>query len=409
MRGRSSGAMPIPVSVTESTPSCTAIVIVPAGVWHKGAAKLKSNMTLFLAPGATLAAPQTIDQHIHSDLRRDVQINNCFLYAADAENLTIAGSGVIDGEGYHFWPNYNGEHDFSYERDDTGFFKYKRYKSVFPRPSLMIFYRCKNLQIKDVTLRNSAAYTLWPVDCDEVRIDAINIKNIVRGPNSDGIDIDCCRNVWVTNCNIYTGDDAIALKSDLRLIEGDKPCENIHISGNTLSTVACGIRLGFEGDGVIRDVVMTDNIIRVANVGIFLHSPLLPEWDLHGTKIENIVAANFTMHDVRMGFCIWHFPAEGSSFDDLQGYVRNVNFSNMIIDAIDYSYIGGKKVEGIRLDNIQMNITRFPEVAYRGQTPLQPPQYPTIWGRGFLPSPITVYPGAEVSLNNVKIIENQNK
>ena len=57
-------------------------------------------------------------------------------------------------------------------------------------------------------------------------------------------------------------------------------------------------------------------------VGIFLHAPLLKAWDLHGTKIENIIASNLIMQDVRMGFCFWHFPEDGT-MDELQGYIRN--------------------------------------------------------------------------------------
>ena len=138
-------------------------------------------------------------------------------------------------------------------------------------------------------------------------------------------------------------------------------------------------------------------------VGIFLHAPLLKAWDLHGTKIENIIASNFIMQDVRMGFCFWHFPEDGT-MDELQGYIRNVQFSNLIIAARDYSYIGGKEIKGVALDNIKMTISRFPDV-YKGRTPIQPPQRPSIWGRGCLSDPITLYPGAEVSLQSIDITE----
>ncbi len=105
-----------------------------------------------------------------------------------------------------------------------------------------------------------------------------------------------------------------------------------------------------------------------------------------------------------MGLCVWHFPEFSTDMDKLRGYIRNVTFSNMHINACDYSFFGGKDVKDIQLDNIKMHIKRYPE-AYKGERVLQFPEYPSIWGRGYLPEPITIYPGSGVSLENVSVTE----
>lgn len=106
----------------------------------------------------------------------------------------------------------------------------------------------------------------------------------------------------------------------------------------TLSSFACGIRIGFEGNGVIRNILMTDNIIKVATVGIFLHSIHITSRMISGTPMENIIANNFIMNNVRMGLCVWHFPEFSTDMDKLRGYMHNVTFSNMHINACDYSF-----------------------------------------------------------------------
>jgi polygalacturonase len=51
------------------------------------------------------------------------------------------------------------------------------------------------------------------VGCERVFIRAIRILNDRQGPNTDGIDPDCCKGVIISDCYFDVGDDCIALKS----------------------------------------------------------------------------------------------------------------------------------------------------------------------------------------------------
>ena len=378
-------------------------LFVPPGIWKKGAAVLKSNMTLHLAKGAILTAPENLEEHVENTrFKRKTGISRCFIGIFDAENVTIEGEGTLEGNGHLHWPNYDGMPDCMERDPDTGFYRYPVYQSTFPRPSLCIVFRSKNVKFRDVTICNSSSYTVWAVGCEVLRFEQISIRNIRRGPNTDGLDIDCCSDVWVAGCNLITGDDSIALKSDISILGYDKPCERIHISNNTLSSYCCAVRLGFEGDGAIRDVIFTDNIINSANIGFDILSCLPDVFDIKsGSKIENILVRGMIMRDVRQAFKLWNLPCGEEKMEHLTGYIRNVTFADMQIEAVDSSFIGGKDISGIQLENISMHIQRF-ENAYRNDTPVA---YPTVWGRGYMPDALTLYMDPEITTRNVKITE----
>jgi polygalacturonase len=72
---------------------------------------------------------------------------------------------------------------------------------------LVEFAGCRNLRIEDVRIENASGWTLRPINCDNVLIRGIAIRNPGIGPTG-------CRNAFITDCFIDTGDDAIRLKSE---------------------------------------------------------------------------------------------------------------------------------------------------------------------------------------------------
>lgn len=383
-------------------------LFVPPGKWACGSAKLKSNMTLFLAKGAELIAPASVEEHIdNTGFQRKIGISRCFIGLFNVQNVTIEGEGTLNGNGHVFWPDFDGKPNSVYRDPETGFFSPGVYKSVFPRPSLLIAFKSENVVIRNIRIQESASYTVWCMGCRNLRIDSIELVNIRRGPNSDGLDIDCCSDVWITNCRLNAGDDSIALKSDIDALGEDMPCERIHISGNSLSSHCCAIRLGYEGDGFIRDVIMTNNIIHDANIGLDMLANL-PEVERmetfgirKGAKIENIIVRGMVMRNVRQAIKLWNWVNVPDTLPQLEGYIRNVLLADMQIEAVDASFIGGKSVNGIRLENIRMHVARFKN-AYKDAEPVV---LPTVWGRGYLQEPLTVYNIPDLEMVNVVITE----
>ena len=227
-------------------------LFVPPGEWHCGAGRLKSNMTLFLAKGARLIAPKVLSEHVPwPELGRQHLHNCCFLALYDLDNVTVAGEGIIDCSGHNFWSDYDhAPGSISPRNPVSGRYAVRQYLPLPMRPSGIMMINSSNISIKGITVYDSAGFTVWALGCRQVRLDGIAVDNIRRGPNTDALDIDCSSDVWITNCHLSAGDDCIALKSDIALLGRNQPCERIHIANNTMTSQCCGVRIGYEGDGL---------------------------------------------------------------------------------------------------------------------------------------------------------------
>lgn len=154
---------------------------------------------------------------------------------------------------------------------------------------LVAFVNCHNVTIEGVTFRDAPGWTIWPLGCDGVRITGIKIHNDPLAPNSDGIDIDTCRNVIISDCLIEAGDDCISCKSD----KSKKPvltaCEYVTVTNCILKTTCCALRIGYEGDHPIRHCRFGNLVIKGTRTGISILAPLKPAFCIeHGPAIEDI-------------------------------------------------------------------------------------------------------------------------
>ncbi len=159
---------------------------------------LHSGQTLYLAEGAVL---------------------NGGVYAT-GDNITIAGRGIIAGDGYE---KFQGPITFPlYVKD------------------------CRNLKISGITITNSWLWTFCMQDCDNVEVDNLKIccSNIL---NDDAIDICNSSNVRIKNCFLRTQDDIFAIKGVDPI--ANRPCENIYIENCEAWTDRANIfRVGYECD-----------------------------------------------------------------------------------------------------------------------------------------------------------------
>ncbi len=376
-------------------------VVVPPGEWECGALKLKSNLIIRLEAGAVLRAPRELDACLPADMfNRETSLTHCFFGGFGIENVIIEGDGMLECSGDAFWENY----DNTPSPADAVLPHQGVYRSAPYRPSAMLFVNCRNITLRGFTIRNSAAYTVWMVGCETVRIERITIRNHRRGPNTDGLDIDCCRDVWIDGCDINAGDDCIALKSDIVLLGRDQACERINVSNCLLSSPCCAVRLGYEGDGVIRDVIIADSIIHDCNKGFDLISvvPAGQRFGIsRGSQIENILFRDAVMRNVRQAMAVWSGTDEPADEEKYQGSIRNLRFSDLEIDATDSSFFGGLAVSEVALNNIRMCVRRNPFV-YRNVPPVG---MPNVWGHGYLPNPLTFFRVAELALADVRISE----
>ncbi len=245
-------------------------VAVPAGTYLTGTVVLRSRVTLDLEPGAALLGSSNLEDYITRIWGHHNDITPWHLVLAeDVEDVTITGGGVIDGNGPAWW-----EPD---RRHDWDFWKAK-VRRVSPMVECV---RCTNLRIENVTLRQSAGWTLHLHDCDGVKVRGINIRNTFFGPNTDGIDITGSHDVTVSDCDIKTGDDAIAIKAN----EYSRSNENITISNCLLQTSCVGVRLGFESRQDFRHIAVSNCVVPRCSRVIDLRS-------VEGAVIEHVSFSN---------------------------------------------------------------------------------------------------------------------
>lgn len=308
-------------------------VVVPRGTFLAGSLFLKSHVTLYLAPNAVLLASSRPEDYAPVDFcpqnrafAGDFVKGSHFIIAVEQENVKICGEGTINGNGITFLKDPNSNRLLPKQK-------------VPWRPGQMLFFcECENVAVEGVTLTNSPYWTSFYHGCENVRIEGVRIRNRRDAANADGIDIDCCRNVVIANCDIDTCDDCITLRASTEPLKKKRPCENVAVTNCVLSSACQAIRVGV-GDGEIRNAVFSNLVIHNTNVGLNFHSSYSPKSP--GTTIRNIRFQNIVM-DVGEAF---HMTYGHAAADRL---ISDVYFSDISGTAQRTSYLRGKPEQPLK-------------------------------------------------------------
>lgn len=246
-------------------------VVVPAGHYVSGTIWLKSHVELHLEHGAHLIASTERTDYNALDAYEqnygyapEQWVGQHFILAVEQKDVAITGTGVIDGSGDAFFeePRRSG---FSYWMH--GIAQAKDKEQLRPG-QLICFVECTDVAVMDVTIRNTPCWGLFLHGCDVVTVRGIKVFNPNYYANTDGLDIDSCRYVTVSDCIIDTGDDAIAIRcAAYRLKDKERVCEHITITNCCLSSCACALRIGV-GRGIIRHVQVSN--VTVGEAGALL-------------------------------------------------------------------------------------------------------------------------------------------
>lgn len=234
-------------------------VYFPTGEFLTGTLRLKSRVTLHLARGAVLLGSARMADYSPTYL----------LYGDGVEDVAIEGDGAIDGHGRAFFD--------------------ENFKPAEQRPSRMIELRnSRGIRIENVTIRNSAKWTIHPKNCDDVKIRGITMLNALRAINTDGIDIDSSRNVIISDCRIEGGDDCIVLKTTRDGDQPVQPTENVVVTNCILVSAATALKLGTESHGDFRHILFSNCVIRQSRTGLGLLAK-------DGGTMEDIRFSNIVM------------------------------------------------------------------------------------------------------------------
>ena len=310
-------------------------VFVPAGDYLCGQLNLKSNVTLRIEAGATLWV---------SPKKEDYSKGNRFLFAEGQSSLTIQGRGTIHG---------TGEPDLARRRTDK-----PEQRPEF-RVGILELVQCKDVTIRDITVRYSDSWTFDLERCENVVIDGVSILNNYYRVNADGIDPVSCRSVRISNCHIVAGDDCIVCKTR----EGS-PCEDITVTNCVLETIATAVKIGTESPGDFRNILVSNCVIRNSTVGIGVYIK-------DGGTAERISFSNCTIETIRRPEL-----ASGSLqnsiypiFVDVEkrrpespiGKIRDLSFSDIAIVSDNGVLIQGMsagRIENLAMRNVTMRVDR---------------------------------------------------
>ncbi len=307
-----------------------------AGKYVSGTILLKDNVTLHLDEGAVLLGSLDIGDYQMIDGFRDGRgspMGYCFVGALGATNIGIEGQGTIDGRGKALLDGR--------APGDRG-----------KRPFLVRLVRCSNVAAKNFHLHGSAAWTMHLSQCQNVKVEHIQIDCHEVG-NNDGIDVDSSENVSIRNCDIYSGDDSICLKTT-----SPSPCRNIEVTGCKLRTHWGGVKLGTESVGDFENLKMTDCRFTDCHGGIKLLS-------VDGAHLRNVLIANITMDNVtvpifiRLGARLKTFRA-GDAPKPV-GAIENVAIENIRADCVSpigilISGIPDHAITGVRMEKLELHL-----------------------------------------------------
>ena len=357
------------VAIQKAIDCCSAegggVVLLPRNhVFLSGPVELKSNVELHLEATATLKANPNESIYQLSAFDENRGEGMLWLWAKDAENISVTGKGTIHGNGIAF---------MGAELEDSYELKPLADQTFDPRPHVLTLINVQNLTIRDVTIREGAYWTVHLIGCNEAVIDGINLLNNLKIRNGDGIDLDHSKNVRIANCHITSGDDCICLKNR-REFEQYGSCHDIVVTNCVMSSRSCAIKIGSENMDSIYNVMFDNCIITGSNRGlgiqnrdegtvtdvVFSNIQLdCKLWsDVWWGKAEPIYVTSYPRANGNHKDANWRFPK--GQIEGKCGEVSRIYFNNITALSENGCFVGGDvpgKVKDIYFNNVRVKLT----------------------------------------------------
>ena len=264
---------------------------------------LKSKVAIYLEQGATIVAAepaadpaQSYDAAESNKPWEDYQDyghnhwHNSLIWGEGISDVAILGPGLIWGKGL-----------------SRGWGAGPVAENPGVANKTIALKNCRNVLLRDFSILHGGHFGILATGVDNLTIDNLKIDT-----NRDGMDIDCCRNVRVSNCSVNSPwDDGICLKSSFALGYA-RATEMVTISNCLLSgsyeegTVLDGtwkkfpagekvprtgrIKFGTESNGGFKNITVSNCVFDGCR-GLTIES-------VDGAVIEDVTCANITMRDV---------------------------------------------------------------------------------------------------------------
>lgn len=357
------------------------VVAFPAGSYQCFSIHLKSNVSLYLGPGATIVAAETPASGSGGydppepnpwDMYQDFghsHWHNSLIWGENTSDVSIYGPGRIWGKG------------LSRGSGDKPLTPGVGNKSIALK-------NCHNVTLRDFSILHGGHFGILATGVDNLTID-----NLLIDTNRDAMDVDCCRNVRISNCTLNSPwDDGYCLKSSYALGYA-RATENVTITncyatgGYVEGTVLDGtwkkwpsdrhrvprtgrIKFGTESNGGFRNITISNCVCEDCQ-GIALEA-------VDGAMLEDVSINNITMRGIVDVPFFLRLGARMRGPSSLSiGKLRRVLISNIVISmsnalqAAIVSGIPGHAIEDVRFENILLQV---PGSGTRQQAATIPPE-----------------------------------
>ena len=391
-------------------------LLFPAGTYVCFTIHLRSKVDLYLAHGCTIlaadspkpgettgyrggtydAAEPNAPWEPYQDYGHNHWRNSLF-YGEGFSDISILGPGLIHGAGLS-----HGSHNTSNSAQRGNYPVYAAEQPGVGNKAIALK-NCRNVILRDFSVLKGGHFALLATGVDNLTID-----NLLVDTDRDGFDIDCCRNVRVSNCTVNSPwDDAICPKSSYALgyqrSTDNVTIANCFVTGTyVLGSVIDGtwkkfaddargiprngrIKCGTESNGGFRNITIS-NCVCEGSKGISLESS-------DGALLEDIAISNVTLRDTADAPLFLRLNRRNRGPKDTMrpGTLRRVLISNLVSHnsaswtASFLSGIPSNLIEDVKLSNCYFGHRGLPTA-----TPL---------GRGGAPRPMPDWPKIEVPEN----------
>lgn len=330
-------------------------VYVQPGTYKIGSVCLKDNITLYLDKGAELASLTYDENQAAKD-----PLAAGVLYAENAKNITITGGGTINGMGETYTnppkeetPLYALKNFNTYTRVIEARKRIREAKSA-ERPNVLNLYKCENVTVDGIILKDAASWTFVLSQCSNVQISNLVIDNSMHVANSDGIDIAGGEAIAISHCFIATGDDGIVLKPS------EAEIHNVTVEDCTIASYANCFKIGTETQ-------MDVSNVQVRNCTFFLPNGITGGYSgiaiesCDGSNVSDVTVSNITMEGISSPLLIW--LGSRLQYDkDTVGSINGVTIQNVTAtdtempSAITGCVADGEThyVQNVTLENIRV-------------------------------------------------------
>lgn len=349
--GATLNTVAINTAIDQLSKSGGGTLLLPPGRYLTGTIYLKSNVTMHLENGAVIVGSANLADYPENQPpfpSKTVEYGRYSLICAIGQHdIAITGEGKINGQGSS--PNFTKKDLLAqgWSPDDA----YRK------RPFGLYFVGCRGVQVRNVTLQDTAFFTQDYLDCDNVLVDGVTVDNRKDDYNNDGIDVDGSRNVRIANCHIVAGDDGICLKSSYAA------CENITVSNCVIRALCNGVKFGTASRGGFKNISVANcAIYETGAAGIALEI-------VDGGVLDGVTVTNLSMNDVGTPIFI-RLGNRAKEWINGQGPASPGTLRNVLISGItatlatrsgtgaaSISGLPGHPVENVTISNVKITLT----------------------------------------------------